>query len=183
LSASHGTRQGFGLAGRALHRRLSSSRHVGSTSPTNAVATGKRLHPSGRPRDSIASIAVILFLDGCWHRETDWARAGSCKTRRPQVARRGRDRRQVLQRGHAACFLVKRVEKPTDNWPACLLCYPYGDADFGRSPAVGPGAFPDPPPRAWGPRRFSTEVPGPVLRAGPDVDTRPTPPKGHHEGD
>jgi hypothetical protein len=51
-----------------------------------------------------------------------------------------------------------------------------------RPPAVGPGAFPNPPPRAWGPRRSSTEVPGPVLRAGPDVDTRPTSPRGITQG-
>ena len=35
----------------------------------------------------------------------------------------------VLQRGHAACILAKRVDKPTDNGPARLLCYGVVDAD------------------------------------------------------
>jgi hypothetical protein len=29
---------------------------------------------------------------------------------------------QVLRGGHAACILVERVEKPTDNGSARLLC-------------------------------------------------------------
>jgi hypothetical protein len=71
--------------------------------------------------------------------------------------------------------------RPTTGPHVCFVT-DTADADFWRPPAVGPGAFPDPPPRAWGPRRFSTEVPGPVLRAGPDVDTRPTPPRGTTKG-
>jgi hypothetical protein len=58
-------REMLGLADRALLRRLSNSRHVGSTSPTNAVATGKRLHPSREAARFRCPIAVIQFLDGC----------------------------------------------------------------------------------------------------------------------
>jgi hypothetical protein len=69
-------------------------------------------------------------------------------------------------KGRNACFV--------NVWPMLIVRK--------RPPAVGPGAFPDPPPRAWGPRRFSTEEPGPVLRAGPDADTRPRSPRGIAKG-
>jgi len=50
----------------------------------------------------------------------------------------------VLQGGHAACILVKHVEKPTDNRAAPSLCCRVVDADSlkKRSAVVGPGAFP-----------------------------------------
>jgi hypothetical protein len=90
--------------------------------------------------------------------------------------------RRVLQRGHIVCILDNRVDKPTDNGPVCLLCYGMADADlWKRPPAVGPGAFPNPPTRQ-GPAAISTEVPGPVLRAGPDADAKPKPPRGITKG-
>jgi hypothetical protein len=46
------------------------------------------------------------------------------------------------------------------------------------SPALAPGAFPTPPPRAWGPAATSTDSPVPLLRTGPDVETRPKSPSG-----
>jgi hypothetical protein len=47
-----------------------------------------------------------------------------------------------------------------------------------KSPArVGPGAFPN-TLHAPGPAATSTELTGPVLRAGPDVETRPHSPSG-----
>src|SRR5712671_3118555 len=45
------------------------------------------------------------------------------------------------------------------------------------SPALAPGAFPT-PPRAWGPAATSTDSPVPLLRTGPDVETRPKSPSG-----
>jgi hypothetical protein len=79
---------------------------------------------------------------------------------------------------HAACILVGRVEKPTDNRPARLLCYRAAD-DSRRSdqPRVGPRRISLHPPRAWA-RGYFDVVTGPVLRAGPDVDTRPHSPSG-----
>lgn len=47
--------------------------------------------------------------------------------------------------GRYACFVTA--------WPMLLLRK--------RPPAVGPGAVPDPPPRAWGPRRFRRKHPVP----------------------
>src|SRR5882762_9660992 len=46
------------------------------------------------------------------------------------------------------------------------------------SPALAPGAFPTPPPRAWGPAATSTDSPVPLLRTGSDVETRPKSPSG-----
>src|SRR5215468_1577599 len=56
----------------------------------------------------------------------------------------------VLQSGHAADILVRLVGKPTDNPPAQSFCYPswLTDSPEAISPAVGPGAFPNIPPRA-----------------------------------
>jgi hypothetical protein len=45
-------------------------------------------------------------------------------------------------------------------------------------PALAPGAFPTPPPRAWGPAATSTDSPVPLLRTGSDVETRPKSPSG-----
>ena len=52
----------------------------------------------------------------------------------------------MLQGGHAACILVERVEKPTDNGPARLLCYRVADADSPETigPALAPAHFPTP---------------------------------------
>src|SRR6266851_7604127 len=57
---------------------------------------------------------------------------------------------RVLPGRHAACILVERVEKPTDNRPARLLCYRAAD-DSRRSdqPRVGPRRISQYPPRAW----------------------------------
>jgi hypothetical protein len=85
----------------------------------------------------------------------------------------------VLQRGHADCILVKYVEKPTDNGPVCLLCYDVADADsLAGVRHRWPRRISRPPSTRLGPAAISTEVPGPVLRAGPDVDTKTQAPKG-----
>ncbi len=69
----------------------------------------------------------------------------------------------VSQGGHAASILVERVEKPTDNRPAPSLCYRVADADSPEAigPALAPGAFPNTPPRAWGPRLLRRNSPVP----------------------
>ncbi len=71
--------------------------------------------------------------------------------------------RRVLQGEHAACILVERVEKPTDNRPARLLCYRAADADSPETigPLLAPAHFPTPPPRAWGPRLLRRKYPVP----------------------
>jgi hypothetical protein len=68
---------------------------------------------------------------------------------------------QVLPARHAACILVERVEKPTDNRPARLLCYRAADDSAEAiSPALGPGAFPY-TLHAPGPAATSTKSPVP----------------------
>ena len=56
----------FDLAGRALHRQLSNSRQMGSTSPTNAVATGKRLHSSSKAARFINSVRRLNSAKSGW---------------------------------------------------------------------------------------------------------------------
>jgi hypothetical protein len=53
---------------------------------------------------------------------------------------------EVLPGGHAACIVIERVENPTDNRPARLLCCRVADADSLKEaigPALAPGAFPN----------------------------------------
>src|SRR5216684_5421917 len=91
---------------------------------------------------------------------------------------------EVLPGRHAACILVERVEKPTDNRPARLLCYRAAD-DSRRSdqPRVGPRRISQYPPRAWA-RGYFDETHRSRAEAGPDVETRPqSPPRGLREGD
>jgi hypothetical protein len=86
----------------------------------------------------------------------------------------------VLQLGDAASILVERVGKPTDNRSASLLCCRAADADSSEtiSPALAPAHFPT-PLHAPGARGYFDELTGPVLRAGPDAETRPqSPDKG-----
>ncbi len=70
---------------------------------------------------------------------------------------------------------VERVEKPTDNRPARLLCSLAANADsLGDRPVVGPGASPTPLPR-WGQCCFDGS-PNPVLSvSGGDRTRRNTP--------
>src|SRR5258708_8507150 len=58
---------------------------------------------------------------------------------------------RVLRGGHVACILVERVEKPTDNGSASLLCCGAADADF----------------RAIGPSLALTLFPRPLHAPGP----------------
>ncbi len=94
---------------------------------------------------------------------------------------------RVLQRGHAACILVKRVEKPTDNRPARLLCYRVADADSSEAvhPPLAPAHFPTPlhAPGARGDfdgstrsraeggtgRRYKTQIPPRGITKGTEV--------------
>jgi hypothetical protein len=93
---------------------------------------------------------------------------------------------RVLQSGHAACILVKRVEKPTDNESASLLCCRVADADSPEtiSPRWPRRTSPHPSVRL-GPRLLRRKYPVPLLRAGPDTETRPQSPGlgGTREGD
>src|SRR5258708_38435590 len=109
-------------------------------------------------------------------------------TERPLIGRTACGRRNglVLQGGYATCILVESVEKPTDNRSASLLCCRVADADSPEtiSLALAPAHFPTHPLHAPGPAATSTEIPDPVLRAGPDVETRPQSPSGGiREGD
>jgi hypothetical protein len=152
---------------------------VGSTSPTNAVATGKRLHPS-REAARLRCPVVILFFG--WLLELQVGSGPTAADRatpsRPNWERR-RTTAECCTGGHTACFLVKRVDKPTDT--LALLangrCW-----EASRPPAVGPGAFPDPPPRAWGPRRSRRKYRS-RAEGGTGRRHKTQTPKRHHEGD
>jgi hypothetical protein len=78
-------------------------------------------------------VAAAVFLD----REATYR----------QMTRTGR----VLHHGHATNILVKRVEKPTDNRSASLLCWRLADANsLGTiSPSLARRTSPHPPPCAW----------------------------------
>src|SRR6266849_9630287 len=90
----------------------------------------------------------------------------------------------VLQGGHAACILVERVEKPTDNRPARLFLLPRGRCRFSRSdrPGVGPGAFPHTPPCAWARGYFDGSTRS-RAEGGTGRRNKTPIPGGHHEGD
>jgi hypothetical protein len=137
---------------------------VGSTSPTNAVATGKRLHPSREAARLHCSGHPILWMAA---RAASWVRAGSsCKTGQPQVARTGGAEVPAtawccrVDTPPASLSNVSASRPTTDPhacsvnlWPMLLL---------GKlPPAVGPGAFPNPPSTRLGPAAISTEVPVP----------------------
>ncbi len=68
----------------------------------------------------------------------------------------------MLQSGHAACILVERVEKTTDDRPARPLCYPkWLTLILWRvRPSLAPAYFPTPLP-ALGPTTISTDAPVP----------------------
>jgi hypothetical protein len=118
-----------------------------------------QLHRPVRPQTALGRAALAcLFRD---HKSPDWCCSADTAPASLSIASTIRP-----TKGRHACFV--------NVWPMLIVRK--------RSPAVGPGAFPDPPPRAWGPRRFSTAEPGPVLRAGPDVDTRPKSPRGIAKG-
>jgi hypothetical protein len=70
--------------------------------------------------------------------------------------------------------------RPTTGRHACFVM---ADAECleGARPPLAPAHFQ--PPTRLGPAAISTEVPGPVLRAGPDVDANTQALKGHHERD
>ncbi len=81
----------------------------------------------------------------------------------------------MLRSGHAARILVERVEKPTDNGSASLLCGRAADADSPETISPRwPGALPQTPPCAWARGYFDNPVP--LLRAGPDAEIRPQSP-------
>ena len=84
---------------------------------------------------------------------------------------------RVLPGRHAACILVERVEKPTDNRPARLLSYRAADDSPEAISPRWPRRISQHPPRAWA-RGYFDGLTGPVLRAGPDVETRPHSPSG-----
>ena len=89
----------------------------------------------------------------------------------------------MLQSGHAARILVERVEKPTDNGLASLLCGRAADADSPEtiSPRWPRRTSPHPSVRL-GPRLLRRKYPVPLLRAGPDAETGPRSPRGHRKG-
>jgi hypothetical protein len=92
----------------------------------------------------------------------------------PKIARRCVE---VLQGGHAFSILVAGVEKPTDNGSAQSFCHRTWLMLILQqiSPALAPAHFPT-PLRAPGPAATSTDSPVPLLRAGPDAETRPQSP-------
>jgi len=77
----------------------------------------------------------------------------------------------VLQGGHAACILVERVEKATDNRPARSLCYRKWLMLIPKSfrPVVGPGALRHTPSRAGANDDNETSVPPGGNLEGPGV--------------
>src|SRR5262249_30009975 len=87
-------------------------------------------------------------------------------------AERGRTGREggwlVLQGGHAVSILVERVENPTDNRSASLLCCRVADADSSEtiSPRWPRRTSPHTPLRAPGPAATSTELTGPAAEGG-----------------
>src|SRR5215813_487240 len=91
---------------------------------------------------------------------------------------------RVLHAGHAARILIEHVGKPTDNRPARLFCCRLADPDSPE--AIGrrqPRRISQSPSTRLGPAATSTEVTGPGLRTGPDVEVWTESPKGHREGD
>src|SRR5215475_5029790 len=78
---------------------------------------------------------------------------------------------RVLHGSHAACILIEHVGKPTDNRPARLFCCRLADPDSPE--AIGrrqPRRISQSPSTRLGPAATSTEVTGPELRTGPDVE-------------
>jgi hypothetical protein len=87
----------------------------------------------------------------------------------------------VLQSGHAADILVRLVEKPTDNPTSTVVLLSEVADRFSGSdqPSVGPGRISQHPLHAPGaPRLLRRNSPVPLLRTGPDVETRPKSPSG-----
>jgi hypothetical protein len=84
---------------------------------------------------------------------------------------------EVLQGGHAFSILVARVEKPTDNSSVQSFCHRTWLMLILQeiSLALAPAHFPHPSVRL-GPRLLRRTHRFPLLRAGPDAETRPQSP-------
>jgi len=89
----------------------------------------------------------------------------------------------VLQDGHDAwnpLSTCREADRQLTGTVVLLSEVADRDSPKAISPALAPGAFQTLPPRAWGPAATSTDSPVPLLRAGPDVETRPKSLSGGH---
>ncbi len=132
---------------------------------------GRGFTPPGRPRDCVAPLRPSL---GWLPKLPSWVGPQQRVDRPkqipvPSVATRTRRRHP--------CQTCREADRQRTGMLALLWCGLACPEAFRRWPRR---IFPT--PHAPGARGdFSTEVPGSVLRAGPDVDTKTQAPKGHHE--